>query len=313
MAEPRSTAGDLFQALVEYSSDAIVLADATGRMLFLSRTAERLLGYPVSDRLGRSIFEHLHPDDVPKAQALFEDALHEPHVPKTLVVRNLHRDGRWRDIEAILVNRLDQPAVGAVVTNFRDITERRHAEDALRASEAKYRFFIERAAFGIYRSTEDGRILEANPAFARILGYGSVEEVMALNMADIYQSQTDRAALLDSHRGTEGGTTEVRWKKRNGEPILVRLAARTIVDADGHESYETIAEDITERRALEDQLRRAQKMEAIGRLARGIAHDFNNVLAAIVGSADLLALHYPADHPAHDEAVEIRKAAERGA
>jgi len=311
--ESRSTAGDLFQALVEYSSDAIVLADSMGRMLFLSHTAERLLGYPIADRLGKSIFEHLHPDDVATAHALFDELLREPHVPKTLVVRNLHRDGSWRDIEAVVVNRLNEPAVGAIVTNFRDITERRRAEEALRASEAKYRFFIERAAFGIYLSTEDGRILEANPAFARMLGYDSVQQVMTLNMADIYQTQTDRASLLDAHRGMEGGTTEVRWKKRTGEPILVRLTARTVVGPDGRESYETIAEDITEKRALEDQLKRAQKMEAIGRLARGIAHDFNNVLAAVVGSADLLALRYPDDHPAHIEAVEIRKAAERGA
>jgi two-component system, cell cycle sensor histidine kinase and response regulator CckA len=308
-----SAAGDLFQALVEYSSDAIVLADIAGRMVFLSHTAERLLGYPTADRLGKSIFEHLHPDDVPRAQGLFDELLREPHVPKTLVVRNLHRDGGWRYIEAVVVNRLNEPAVRAIVTNFRDITERTRAEEALRESEAKYRFFIERAAFGIYRSTDDGRILEANPAFARMLGCGSVDEVMGLNMADVYQSEADRATLLDAHRGKEGGTSEVRWKKKTGEPILVRLTAHTVVGSDGRESYETIAEDITERRALEDQLRRAQKMEAIGRLARGIAHDFNNVLAAIVGSSDLLAHRYPDDHPAHLEAVEIRKAAERGA
>ena len=313
MPNVQPAAGDLFQALVEYSSDAIVLADSTGTMLFLSHTAERLLGYPISERLGKNIFDHLHPDDVPKAQALFEELLREPRVPKTLVVRNLHHDGGWRYIEAVVVNRLDEPAVGAVVTNFRDITERRLAEDALRESEAKYRFFIERAVFGIYRSTEDGRILEANPALARMLGYDTVDEVMTLNMADIYQSSADRQRLLESHRGQPGGTVEVRWKKKNGEPMLVRLTARTIVGPDGRESYETISEDITEKRALEEQLRRAQKMEAIGRLARGIAHDFNNVLAAIVGSADLLAHRYPSDHPAHVEATEIRKAAERGA
>ena len=283
MSKVQPAAGDLFQALVEYSSDAIVLADANGTMTFVSHTAERLLGYPISERLGRDIFDHLHPDDVAKAQAIFEESLREPRVPKTLVVRNLHRDGDWRFIEAVVVNRLDDPAVGAVVTNFRDITERRLAEDALRESEAKYRFFIERAVFGIYRSTEDGRILEANPALARMLGYDTLDEVMTLNMADIYQSSADRRRLLESHRGQPGGTVEVRWKKKNGDAMLVRLTARTIVGPDGRESYETIAEDITEKRALEEQLRRAQKMEAIGRLARGIAHDFNNVLAAIVG------------------------------
>jgi two-component system cell cycle sensor histidine kinase/response regulator CckA len=313
MSDTQPAPGDLFQALVEYSSDAIVLVDDAGRMRFLSRTAERLLGHPIADRIGKSVFEHLHPDDVAKARAVLSESLREPQVPKMLVVRNLHRDGSWRDIEAVVVNRLDEPAVRAIVTNFRDVTERRRAEEALRASEAKYRFFIERAALGIYRSTEDGRILEANPAFARMLGYASVEDVMRLNMRDIYQWHADRAVLLASHRGKPGGTVEVQWKKQNGERILVRLTARTLIDPGGRESYETIAEDITEKRALEDQLRQAQKMEAIGRLARGIAHDFNNVLAAIAGSAELLAYKYPDDHPAHIEAREIQKAAERGA
>jgi PAS domain S-box-containing protein len=439
MAESRQTAGDLFQALVEYSSDAIVLVDAKGKILFLSATSERLLGYPIAERLGQSAFANVHPDDVASLRSTFGAILREPGVPKTIVVRTLHRDGAWRYIEAVAVNRLDDPAVGAIVANFRDVTERRRAEEALRASElrlrhivenaqdliyycdptghftyvnpaaervmkfsqqellgrhflslirddfrdhakkiylsqlaeltphtyyefpavtkdgesvwigqhvqlvydgarvaavhaiarditrqkqaeeglraseAKYRFFIERAFFGIYRSTEEGRILEANRAMVRMLGYDSAEELMQVNMADIYQSAADRAALLAEHRGQPGGTVEMRWKKKNGDPILVRLTARTIVGRDGKESYETIAEDITERRALEEQLRQAQKMEAVGRLARGVAHDFNNVLAAIVGSAELLESQYPPGHPSHTEAAEIRKAAEKGA
>jgi signal transduction histidine kinase len=81
---------------------------------------------------------------------------------------------------------------------------------------------------------------------------------------------------------------------------------------DGGTGLEGIVEDVTERRALEDQLRRAQRMEAVGRLARGVAHDFNNVLAAITGSTDLLTLRLAPDHPAREEAEEIQQAAERG-
>ncbi len=439
MTSPNPSPGNLFQALVEYSSDAIVLLDATGKILFLSATSEKMLGYPVDERLGGSGFEHIHPDDVSVAEAMFAECLRHPRVPKTIVIRDLHKDGRWRYIEAVGVNRLDDATVGAIVVNFRDVTERRRADDALRASELrlrhivenaqdliyycdptghftyvnpaaervmqftqqellgrhflslirddyrdrakvvyyaqlaqltphtyfefptqtkdgstvwigqhvqlvydgariaavhaiarditrqkqaeddlraseeKYRSLIDRAAFGIYRSTEDGRILEANPSLVRMLGYDSIDELLRRNMSDIYQSAAERTAVIEAHRGQSGGTIEMRWKKKNGDAMLVRLTARTIVGRDGHESYETIAEDITEKRALEEQLRQAQKMEAVGRLARGVAHDFNNVLAAIVGSSELLAHQYEEGHPSHVEAVEIRKAAERGA
>jgi two-component system cell cycle sensor histidine kinase/response regulator CckA len=438
MSDP-NTADGLFQALVEYSSDAILLVDATGKILFLSQTSGKMLGYTIEERLGHSGFEHIHPDDVSMAEAVFAECLRHPRAPHTIIVRTLHRDGRWRDIEAVLVNRLDDKTVSAIVVNFRDVTERRrsddalrasefrlrhivehaqdliyycdptghftyvnpaaervmkfsepellgrhflslirddyrdqakqvyyaqlaqltphtyfefpaqtkdgetvwigqhvqlvydgariaavhaiarditrqkHAEDSLRASEAKYRELIDRAAFGIYRSTEDGRILEANPSLVRMLGYDSVHELLTRNMSDLYQSAADRAALIEQYRGQPGGTVEMRWRKKNGDAMLVRLTARTIVGDDGAESYETIAEDVTDKRALEEQLRQAHKMEAVGRLARGVAHDFNNVLAAIVGSADLLATRYQEDDPTYIEAVEIRKAAERGA
>jgi signal transduction histidine kinase len=82
---------------------------------------------------------------------------------------------------------------------------------------------------------------------------------------------------------------------------------------DGSSCFEGIAEDITAKRGLEEQLRQAQKMEAVGRLARGVAHDFNNVLAAILGCADLMALRMKPNDPSLPDAEEIQKAAERGA
>src|SRR5207248_5402529 len=123
----------------------------------------------------------------------------------------------------------DGPRVAAVHAIARDITRQKQAEEGLRASEAKYRFFIERAAFGIYRSTDDGRILETNPSLVRMLGYDDAEDLMKVNMADIYQSPAERARLLVEHRGQPGGTVEMRWQKKNGDPMLVRLTARTIV------------------------------------------------------------------------------------
>jgi signal transduction histidine kinase len=132
-------------------------------------------------------------------------------------------------------------------------------------------------------------------------------------MSDVWESVADRTSVIAENAHREYGTADVRWRRKDGSAMLVHLSARRVESEDGEIGFEGIAEDITERRALEEQLRRAQRMEAIGRLARGVAHDFNNVLAAILGSGDLLQLQLRADDPAREEVVEIQKAAERGA
>jgi signal transduction histidine kinase len=120
--------------------------------------------------------------------------------------------------------------------------------------------------------------------------------------------------LLATGAHQRHGIGEVAWKKKDGTPILVRLVARIIEGSEkGVTWYETIAEDVTERRALEEQLRQAQKMEAVGRLARGIAHDFNNILAAVIGYSELIIARLKPDSAVGIDAREIRKTAERGA
>jgi PAS domain S-box-containing protein len=326
----------LFQALVQNSSDAIVTLMADGTIGFVSETSVRLLGFTHEERIGHSGFELIHPDDVASVRESFAACLHQPGVPMPTEYRMRRKDGAWRYMEAIAVNRLSDPAVAAVVVNYRDVTERRAAEDALRASEARlrqiveeqkhteqrlrrsearYRSLIQGAAYGIYRSTLDGTILDANPALASMLGY-TTEELQTLNMLDVYKSARDRAALIERYHARHSGgalSTDITWRKKDGTEIIVHVTARVVRLDDGMRCFEGIVEDITERRALEDQLRQAQKMEAVGRLARGVAHDFNNVLAAILGCSDLLAMRLEKDDPSRDDAEEIRKAAERGA
>src|SRR3989454_6688994 len=125
-----------FRALVEYSSDAIALVDAQGVTTYTSRTATRLLGYAAEEFVGRGGFDLLHPDDVERARHLFEELLAQPGVPLRAELRVRHKDGTYRHLETVAVNRLDESAVGAIVVNYHDLTPRKRAE---RIQQATYR------------------------------------------------------------------------------------------------------------------------------------------------------------------------------
>ena len=271
--------------------------------------------YDEGELLGRHFMTLIRPD--------FRDAAGEVYASQ-VVERQPHTYFEFPSVtktgEVIWVGQhvqlvLDGDTVAGVHAIARDITPQKDAEEQLRKSEARYRSLIQGAAYGIYRTMADGTILDANPALAQMLGYTSVDELKALNMTAIYRSATDRSTILERYRreGHETLSTDVTWQRKDSTPIIVHLTARVVESEDGTSCFEGVAEDITEKRALEEQLRQAQKMEAVARLARGVAHDFNNVLAAIIGCSDLLTMRLKKNDPSMEDAEEIRKAAERGA
>ena len=207
-------------------------------------------------------------------------------------------------------------AVAGVIGVGTDITERCRAEAALRHSEESHRALVHHASYAIYRSSVEGRFLSVNPALVRMLGYESKEHLLAVDLAaDVYADPEERRRILarfDSDDVVEG--VEVTWRRQDGDEILVRLSGRAVRRPDGTiDCFETIAEDVTERRALEEQLRQSQKMEAIGQLTGGIAHDFNNLLTIILANAQLVAKALPSGQAdAHADLRDVMSAALRG-
>jgi PAS domain S-box-containing protein len=194
--------------------------------------------------------------------------------------------------------------------------QRKREEQTLRESAGRYRSVIEGAPFGFMRTTVAGRIVDANASLATMLGYESVEEVRRLDLGtDVYVDAQDRTRDLEVSAASPLATgIERRWKKKDGAAITVRLKGRAVLDArSGSVEFETIVEDVTEVVELESQLRLAQKMEAVGRLAGGIAHDFNNMLMAISGYAEMLLGDLPVEDSRREDVNEIYKAAERAA
>src|SRR5262249_1958439 len=124
-----------FRALVENSSDAVLLVDAEARVTYMAPGAQRHLGWATHEVEGRSIFEFIHPDDQELVTTRMAEPLQHPTEPVTAEVRFRHVDRSWRILEGVAVNRLNDPSVQAIVVNARDITERRRLEDQLRHSQ----------------------------------------------------------------------------------------------------------------------------------------------------------------------------------
>jgi PAS domain S-box-containing protein len=200
-----------------------------------------------------------------------------------------------------------------VIGAMMDITERKRTEEALARSEERYRRFFEAGLAGAYVTSADGRILDCNQAFVQILGFPSLEQAIGASVSGLYPTPQVRQQILERLR-TEKGVVrqELSLRSADGRPLLVMANMAPLFDEAGRlRAIEGYLVDITERRRLEEQLRQAQKMEAVGRLAGGIAHDFNNLLTAIAGYAELLLRHLGANDPLRKHAQGALDAADR--
>src|SRR5881296_2855165 len=157
-----------FRTLVEHSSDVVMLLGPDGTIQYASQSTQPVLGYGPTENVGRSAFDLVHPDDRRDALELFGELMQRPgHVVKT-ELRALHKDGSWRRLEAVGVNRLDDPAIGAIIVNYRDITERQRAERDLRETLSLLNATFESTAEGILVVDLAGRIVSFNRIFAEM-------------------------------------------------------------------------------------------------------------------------------------------------
>ena len=300
--------------MIANSADAIALVDADGTIRFVTDSIERLTGFPPAELVGQHAFELVHPDDQMRVHQAFLEALARPNVPVSLEYRARHKDGSWRDREVIGVNRLDDPDVRAIIVNYRDTTARRRAEAALEESDRLHRSTFDEAPIGVAHTSVAGRFLRVNRWLCRLLAY-SPDELTRLDFMTI--THPDEVARdADARRRLIAGdfdryARENRYRRKDGRFVPVNLALSVHRNAQGDAVFFiAVVEDLTERKRLEQELRQAHKMEAIGRLAGGIAHDFNNLLTAIGGYADLALDQLRGDNAARvrTDVEEIRTA-----
>ena len=400
-----------FRAIIERSFDAVVLVAADGTLLYASPSQYRVLGYAPEEWVGRDTFDLVHPDDRAEVVRLFAALLAAPGGSDGTVHRALHKDGSWRWLETRGTNLLDDPAVRAVVINYRDITLQRLAQEAL----ARQAQLLSNVRDSVIVTDLEGVVTYWNEGAIRLFGW-TAEEMLGRSLTDRLPEEA-RAEALDwirriragaeyegewqdyrkdgsrvwvharttrfsdaaqepvgilglAHDISDGKRAEAALRQReqylravidttpdcvkvvapDGTVVEMNSAGLAILEADEpeavigksvypllapehrdayrafHESVcqgrrgtmtydflglkgrrrtvETVAapltmpggpqlhlagtRDVPETKKLEEQLRQAQKMEAIGQLAGGIAHDFNNLLCIITGYSDIV-------------------------
>lgn len=304
-----------FRLMVEVSEEVFFYEhDTDHRFTYLSPSLVNVLGYRPEELLGTPC-DGLLSDDADQHPDRPGSGEHEPAGSQARTFRAAvsHRDGRQVVLEV-----MERPLIGREgVTGFqglaRDMTERDRADEALRSSEEYFRALIEDAPELI--AVVDGRLLVRylSPAYTHLLGHDPDDLLGSSILQVIHPDDASRVydtfgRLLDRPGAT--ASAEVRVRHGNGSWRLLQARAKNLIDVEAVGGIVVNAHDITEHRMLQNRFERAQKMEAVGRLAGGVAHDFNNALTAVGGYARFILDSLEEGHPLRSDAAEILSAAE---
>ena len=305
-----------YRDLVETSNDLIWSVDTEGRWTFLNRSATlRIYGYEPEEMLGRRFTDFESAEVAERDLAVFNrhkagEPVHEYETT------HLRKDGTpvLLSFNAILLRDETGTVIGTTGTAS-DITERKRAEEALRQSEAKYRSLVETTDTGFVIVDGEGRVIDANAEYVRLTGYDTLEEIRGRSVIEWTAAHDLERNAAEVRKCAEQGYVrhlQIDYVDRQEQTTPIEINAKVITTEQGPRII-ALCRDITDRQRLEDQLRQAQKMEAVGQLAGGVAHDFNNMLTVITGYSSLLLAGQNSDAPSRELLEGIRKAADRAA
>ncbi|HET9870074.1 MAG TPA: PAS domain S-box protein, partial [bacterium] len=236
-----------YRALIENSLDVVTLLDAQGTVLYESPSILPVLGYGTRELVGTDVFRLIHPEDAPGVREKFKALLTEPAETQSARFRFRHKDGSWRDLESFGRNALGEAAVGGIIVNSRDITERQAARLFLWESEERFRQLSESTREGVVISRE-GRILATNSVFARMFGYDP-EEVRGKSLADLLGGRDP--ALPEAGAGR---AIEFNGVRKDGSTFPAEAAGKP-VSFEGREARVDCVTDLTRQKNDEKELR----------------------------------------------------------
>ncbi|MDY6989461.1 MAG: PAS domain-containing protein [Thermodesulfobacteriota bacterium] len=278
-----------YRELVENLNDVIFSIDAKGVVTYISPVIESMMGYKPPEIMGRSFTEFMHPEDLPRMMKQFQKVLSGHTEPSEYRLMAASGEARWIRSSSRPV--FEGNRVAGLRGVMTDVTDQKRIEEAGRETEEKYRLVSKNIPVVVYSALPDASstTLFMSGRIKDLTGYSGEDFIESPGLFNNMFHPDDRDHVrekIEEHRRkkthldaeyriiTKDRVT--KWVKDRATPILDEN--EEIVRIDG------FMEDITERKQLEDQLRHAHKMEAIGTLAGGIAHDYNNLLSVILGN-----------------------------
>jgi PAS domain S-box-containing protein len=308
---------ELLRTLMDHVPDRIYFKDLAGRFVRVNRTVAQRFGLDdPAKAIGKTDADFFSTE---AAEAFAADEREVLRTGQALVAkedREVWPDGRITWASTTTVPLIDpRGAVVGVIGVSRDITDRKQAEEALSASEARYQALVENLTQSVFLKDAEFRFVAVNQPFCRGLGLAEAE-ILGKTDFEIYppplaaKYRADDAAVL---------TRGVRLEQEEQNVIAGQMRTIHVIKTPFRDAHGRIVGvlgsfwDVTEQRRVEAQLRQAQKMEALGQLAGGVAHDFNNLLTAILGNLSLVLAEVPAEAPTGGLLREAERAASRAA
>lgn len=245
-----------FRALIENSAEGVIVLAPDGTIIDMSHAGKRILGYNVNQPIENIVSIRPHPQDNTIVSQTFFAIVQNPNAVRTVEYRIYSHDGTIKWLEVTYHNLLHEPAVKAIVLNYRDISERKEAEQALVASEKRYKYLFNDNPMPMWiYDIETHRFIEVNAAAVAHYGY-TREEFLLMTIQDIGQEPADASRLEGEdqagreHRYNEG---MVRHLKKNGEPMYVELTSH-LINFKGRRGMLVLSNDVTEKIRLQGEL-----------------------------------------------------------
>ncbi len=288
-----------FRSIIENVSDVITILDDSGKILYISPSVEVVLGYRPNALIAKNFFDFIHPDDAERISRFFKERIQTPGVAPPVEFRFPRKEGSWRILEAISNNQLEDPAVKGIIVYSRDLTNRKQSEEVLAAEKERLAVTLRSIGDGVITTDVKGKILLINKEAEKLTGWTQEDAIgrPLLKVFNIIDQKTrDRCDNpVDKVIKTDKSVSIVRNMVLIARDGMERIIADSGAPIFNKESeiigVVLVFRDISEKRKMEEELLKAQKLESVGVLAGGIAHDFNNILSAFMGNLSLSKLY----------------------